>query len=118
MTTYHMLSFPWQELNPDVNFHPPMLREYSRGAPLAGTYHHARLHPLLWLSLKPLPQIIFFLGPALMLPLLAWIAIRRRRSLARGISRKAQFLLAVCGVDALGASFPGLFPPRALPPPT
>ncbi len=111
MTTYHMLYFPWQELKPDVEFHHPMLREYYRGAPLAGTYHHARLHPLLWLSLKPLPQIIFFLGPALMLPLLAWIAIRRRRSLARGISRKAQFLLAVCGVTAIGLALPICIPP-------
>jgi hypothetical protein len=111
MSAYHLVYFPWQKLATDAEYHHSVMRAFYQGPPVAGQYHHARLHPLLWLALKPLPHLIFFLGPALMLPVVAWLAIKCRSSSARSVSRKTLFLLIICSVTAIGLALPIYIPP-------
>jgi hypothetical protein len=111
MAAYHLVYFPWQKLTPEAEYRHSVMRSFYQGPAVTGQYHHARLHPVLWLALKPLPHLIFFLGPALMLPVIAWLAIRPRGDWAKSVSRKTQFLLIVCGVTAIGLALPVYIPP-------
>jgi hypothetical protein len=108
---YHLVYFPWEKLNPPVEYHHAVMREFYLGAPVMGQYRQAHRHPLLWLGLKPAPHLLFFLGPALMLPVLAGLAIRPGGAIRKSISRKTRFLLLVCGATAIGLALPIYIPP-------
>src|SRR5207253_3120601 len=111
MAEYHLVYFPWQKLTPNAEYHHAVMREFYQGPPVVGQYRHARLHPLLWLLAKPLPHLIFFLGPALITPLLAWLALRPGGTLSKSLSRKTRFLLLLCGITMLGMMLPVYIPP-------
>jgi len=97
IATYHLVYFPWQELGPPAEYRHEVMREFYQGAPVVGQYRLAHLHPLRTLLLKPVPFWLFYIGPLLTLPFLAWFAIRSRGRLRWPMSRKSRFLLLVCG---------------------
>ena len=111
MAAYHLVYFPWQQLAPDAEYHHAVMREFYQGPAVAGQYHHARLHPLLWLLVKPLPHLIFFLGPALLMPIVVWLAVRPCGTLAKSLSRKTRFLMLLCGLTMIGMALPVYIPP-------
>jgi hypothetical protein len=111
MAQYHLIYFPWQKLAPNAEYHHTVMREFYQGPPVVGQYRHARVHPLLWLLVKPLPHFIFFLGPALLMPVIAWLAARPAGTLAKSVSRKTRFLLLLCGTTMIGMMLPVYIPP-------
>jgi hypothetical protein len=111
MSEYHLVYFPWQKLQVNSEYHHVVMRDFYQGPPVIGQYRHAHSHPLFWLLLKPLPHVIFFLGPLLTLPIVAWIAIRPRGALSNSTSRKTRFLLLVCGITMIGLALPIYIPP-------
>ena len=111
MAAYHLVYFPWQKLAPDAEYHHAVMREFYQGPPVAGQYRQARLHPLLWLLVKPLPHVIFFLGPALLMPIVVWLIVRPCGTLAKSLSRKTRFLLLLCGITMIGMVLPVYIPP-------
>src|SRR6266566_2585547 len=111
MANYHLVYFPWEKLMPTAEYHHTVMRDFYQGPPVAGQYRHAHFHPIRWILVKPLPQFIFYLGPVLMMPLLAWLAIRPGGTLLKSISRKTRFLLLVCGVTGISLMLPIYIPP-------
>src|SRR6266568_4161593 len=78
MATYHLVYFPWEGLSPAAHYdHEVMQRFYQRAAVL-GQYRLANEHPIQALLLKPVPLLLFYLGPTLALPFGTWLAIWRR----------------------------------------
>jgi len=97
IATYHLIYFPWQKLAAPADYHHEVMREFYQGAPVVGQYNLAHRHPFGTLFLKPVPFWLFYLGPLLTLPFLAWLAIRSGGRFRCPVSRKARFLLLVCG---------------------
>src|SRR2546428_6490155 len=87
------------------------MRDFFHVPPVAVQYRYAHFYPIRWILVKPLPQFIFYLGPVLMMPLLAWLAIRPGGTLLKSISRKTRFLLLVCGVTGISLILPIYIPP-------
>jgi hypothetical protein len=111
IATYHLVYFPWQKLGPPAEYHHEVMRKFYQGAPNVGQYNLAHRHPLGTLLLKPMPFWLFYLGPVLTLPFLAWLAIRSRSRFRCPISRKSRFLLLVCGTTFIGLALPIYVPP-------
>ncbi len=111
MANYHLVYFPWEKLMPRAEYHHTVMRDFYQGPPVAGQYRYAHFYPIRWILVKPLPQFIFYLGPVLMMPLLAWLAIRPGGTLLKSISRKTRFLLLVCGVTGISLILPIYIPP-------
>jgi hypothetical protein len=111
IATYHLVYFPWQKLDPPAEYHHEVMREFYQGAPNVGQYNLAQRHPVGTLLLKPLPFWLFYLGPVLTLPFLAWLAIKSKGTLRCPISRKSRFLLLVCGTTFIGLALPIYLPP-------
>ena len=87
------------------------MRQFYQGAPVIGQYDLARHHLLSTLFLKPVPFWLFYFGPLLTLPFLAWLAIQSRSRFRCPISRKSRFLLPVCGTTFIGLALPIYVPP-------
>jgi hypothetical protein len=111
IATYHLVYFPWQKLDPTAKYNHDVMREFYQGAPVAGQYGLAHLHPVRSLLLKPAPFWLFYLGPALTLPFFAWFAIRVHGRFRWPMSRKSRFLLLVCGATFVGLALPIYLPP-------
>src|SRR5438093_6119883 len=110
ISAYHLVYFPWQKLQPAALYRHAVMKQFYQGPPVLDSYSQVHRNPLLWILLKPLPLAIFFLGPVLLLPVLAWIAIRPRRSLMKTTSRNTRFLLLVCGCTMIGLTLPIYLP--------
>jgi hypothetical protein len=106
IATYHLVYFPWQKLDPTAKYNHAVMREFYQGAPVAGQYRLAHFHPLRTLLLKPVPFWLFYLGPVLTLPFLAWFAIMSCGRFRWPMSRKSRFLLLVCGATFVGLALP------------
>jgi len=111
IATYHLIYFPWQKLGPPAEYHHEVMREFYQGAPVVGQYTLAHRHPFGTLLLKPMPFWLFYLGPLLTLPFLAWLAIKSRGRFRWPISRKSRFLLMVCSTTFIGLALPIYLPP-------
>ncbi len=111
IATYRLVYFPWQKLGPPAKYNHEVMREFYQGAPVAGQYSLAHLHPLRTFLLKPVPFWFFYFGPVLTLPFLAWFAIKSRGRFRWPMSRKSRFLLLVCGATFVGVVLPIYLPP-------
>ena len=97
MRTYGLVFFPWQIIHP-VEFHHAALKEFYRGGAVLGFYELARTHPFKLQFLKALVIWLFFFGPILTLPWVAWIFMRPRGTWRKAISFEMRFLLIVVAV--------------------
>jgi hypothetical protein len=111
IATYHLVYFPWQKLGPPAAYNHEVMREFYLGAPNVGQYNLAHRHPFGTLLLKPIPFWLFYLGPLLTFPLLAWLDVRSGHRFRCPISRKSRFLLLVCGTTFVGLALPIYLPP-------
>jgi hypothetical protein len=111
IATYHLVYFPWQKLDLSVVYHHDVMRRFYQGPPVVGQYTHAHDQPLTWLAIKVLPLWFFYFGAVLTLPLLVapFVKVRGRRGLF--FSRKARFLLIVCGATLIAILLPIYIPP-------
>jgi hypothetical protein len=97
MTTYGLVYFPWDNITP-ITYRHAALQDFYRGGAVLGMYHFARQHPIELIFAKALTIWLFYFGPALTLPLIAWIATRGTWQ----VSREAKFLVVMCATTFLG----------------
>src|SRR5258708_9384664 len=72
-----------------------------RGGAVAGMYHFARLHPIRLQIVKQLVIWLFYFGPILTLPWLAWLFIRPRGEFWKSFSPELRFLLLLSLVTSV-----------------
>ncbi len=94
MRTYGLVFFPWQKIKPVV-FHHLALQNYYRGGGVLGFYNLARQHPLKLQTLKALVIWLFYFGPILTLPWIAWVFTRPRRRFWNSLTPELRFLLMI-----------------------
>jgi len=91
--TYGLVYFPWQKLKPVAPFHNEVMRLFYRGITVPAHLHFALAHPVKLQAYKALVVWLFFFGPLLTVPWLAWLAGRGR---LRSSSTELRFLLLLC----------------------
>lgn len=95
--TYGLVYFVWEKIQPVALRHPEMQMMYT-GGPLPVWYDMARHHPLQMQSLKAFVVWLFFFGPILTLPVVAWLVSRGRGVFWKSFSPELRFLLLLCAV--------------------
>lgn len=100
MRTYGLLYFPWQKITP-IEFHHEALRTFYRGGPVIGWYEVAREHPFKLQFLKIWVIWLFYLGPILSLPWLAWLFTRSKGPFWKSLSAEFRLLVLMCAVTYL-----------------
>jgi hypothetical protein len=98
MKTYGLVYFPWDKIAP-MTYRHAALQDFYRGGAVLGMYHFARQHPIDLLLAKASTIWLFYLGPVLTLPLIAWVATRDNSS---HLFREAKFLLLTCATTFFG----------------
>ncbi|MBV9183697.1 MAG: hypothetical protein JO356_20515 [Acidobacteria bacterium] len=98
MRAYGLIFFPWQHIKVGITFHHPEMRMFYTGGAVVGCYHLAREHSLELQSLKALVIWLFYFGPALSLPILAWLCTRPRGQFWKSFTPELRLLLAVFAV--------------------
>ena len=94
MRTYGLVYFPWQKIAAVPEFHHPFMRMLYRGGAVVGMYNFARQHPVLLQLSKMLVIWLFYFGPILSLPWLAWLFTRRPEHAK--MTWQLRFLLITC----------------------
>lgn len=94
MRTYGLMFFPWEKIRP-VEFHHAALRDFYRGGAVLGFYKIARERPLKLQFLKALVIWLFYFGPVLSMPWLAWLFTRPRGKFWKCLGRELRFLSAL-----------------------
>ena len=97
MRTYGLVFFPWEKLRP-VEFHHAALQMFYRGGAVLGFYEMARSHPFKLQFFKALVIWLFYFGPILTLPWLAWMFTRPRRKFWSSVSPELRFLLMLVAI--------------------
>jgi len=95
MRNYGLLYFPWQKIAP-IEFHHETLRMFYRGGPVIGWYEVAREHPFKLQFLKIWVIWLFYFGPILSFPWLAWLFARSKGGFWKSLSAEFRFLLVLC----------------------
>ncbi|HKW17724.1 MAG TPA: hypothetical protein VJO35_09475 [Terriglobales bacterium] len=96
MRTYGLIYFPWERMKMVPTFHHEVMRLFYRDITLTRDYNFAHKHLLRLQALKILPVWLFYFGPLLTIPWLAWLGTRRRGVFFKEISPHLRFLLLVC----------------------
>jgi hypothetical protein len=94
MRTYGLVFFPWERIRP-VLFHHAALEGSYRGGAVLGFYDLARSHPFKLQFLKALVIWLFYFGPLLSLPWLAWIFTRPRGGFWKSLTMELRFLFII-----------------------
>src|SRR5260370_25480657 len=92
MRTYGLVYFPWQKIKP-VEFHHELMRMLYRGDAVVGVYNAARQHPFRLQFFKKLVVWLFYFGPILTMPWLAWLFTRPREKFWKSFSPELRFIL-------------------------
>src|SRR5260370_30454545 len=92
MRTYGLVYFPWQKIKP-VEFHHELMRMLYRGDAVVGVYNAARQHPFRLQFFKKLVVWLFYYGPILTMPWLAWLFTRPREKFWKSFSPELRFIL-------------------------
>jgi hypothetical protein len=94
--TYGLVYFPWQELRPISTFHHQMMQLFYRSISVPKAFNFARHHPFELQGSKALGLWLFFFGPLLTMPWLAWLFTRPMRGFWSSIKPDLRFLLTLC----------------------
>ncbi len=97
MRTYGLVYFPWDHVR-DIAYHHPEMEAFYRGGSVAGWHSAAREHPIRLQMLKAVVIWLFYFGPILTLPVLAWVVSQGRRKFWKSFSPELKFLLLVCAL--------------------
>ncbi len=96
MRTYGLMYFPWEKIRP-ITFHHPEMEAFYRGGSVVGWVDMARHHTLKLQFLKAFVIWMFYFGPILSLPVLAWLFTRRRGGFWKSFSPELRFMWLLCG---------------------
>jgi hypothetical protein len=94
--TYGLIYFPWQHFKQVAPFHHLMMQLFYRDISLPTAYNYARQHPFKLQGLKILVIWLFFFGPLLTMPWLAWIFTRPRKQFWSSINPDLRLSLVLC----------------------
>ena len=97
--------FPWQSLKAVPAYRHPVMKDFYMGWWL-DQYESGRAHPVLLLLFKVVTLWLYFLGPVLVLPLLALGVVLPYGMSYRDIPDKTRFLLIVCCISSIGLVLP------------
>jgi hypothetical protein len=101
--TYGLVYFPWQNITAVPAFHHEFMRLLYRGGAVVGMYNFARQHPIELQISKTLVVWLFYFGPILSLPWLAWLFTRPSGN-SRTKRPELRLLLIACGVTCLASA--------------
>jgi hypothetical protein len=104
MREYGMIYFPWNQLKP-VHFRHPGLEAFYRGPAVVDFLQMARHRPWNVQALKAIVIWLFYFGPVLTVPIIAWISVRGRRSFT-SFKGNSRILLAVALLSYLAFTLP------------
>jgi hypothetical protein len=96
MRTYGLMYFPWEQIR-SVSFHHPEMEAFYRGGSVVGWLEMARHHTLKLQFLKALVVWMFYFGPILTLPVMAWLFTRPRGGFRKSFTPELRFMLLLCG---------------------
>jgi hypothetical protein len=96
MRTYGLLYFPWQKATTTPEFHHDFMRSFYRGGSVEGWHNFAREHPLKLQFLKALVIWLFYFGPILTVPWIAWLFTRPKARFRASLTPALRFLLVLC----------------------
>ena len=99
--TYGLIYFPWERITPVAPFHHLMMERFYRTVTLLRDYNFAHRHPLELLAAKMFVVWLFYFGPLLTVPWLAWLILRRKRRLWSSVTPEVRFLLILCAAAYL-----------------
>jgi hypothetical protein len=108
--------FPWQPLNLTHVYHHHVLESFYTHSWQLYFYNLARQQPFELFKMRVGVFYDFFLGPALVLPLVLMLAINPRQFLRKSITGKTGFLVAVCVATFIGLALPIYFIPHYVAP--
>ena len=103
--------FPWQSMEAATELSPPQLKAgYFEQAPL---YKFAHEHTVQWAWQKAKSLVSFFLGPLLMMPVVA-LLLAHRGKFFRSLTQpsKPRLLLFLCALPLIGMTLPIWFLPH------
>ncbi len=109
--TYGVYYFPWEKLRPTPQYHHLVMRNFYLGEANIGEYWSARAHPVRLLFFKSCALWLFYLGPALTLPLLLLALALPYGISYKDLGRKPRFLLIICGATCLAVALPACMIP-------
>lgn len=109
--------FPWQPLTATPVYQNETLRSYYLGWAL-NQYHLARQHVVIAFLFKAFKFWLFYLGPALTLPLFAACFVLPFGIKFRDLSQRSRSLLLICGFVFAAAALPVCFEPHYIAPAT
>jgi hypothetical protein len=92
MRTYGLVYFPWEKASSGTGF----IRSIYPDGPSAGWQTLALKHPLQLQTLKAAVIWLFYFGPLLTLPCLAWLFRLRRVSLHKAFATEIRLLFWIC----------------------
>ena len=105
--------FPWPHLKPFPVYHHEIMRVFYHGAILRHYTESRSFTGMAKIDLTALGFLwMFFLGPALSLPLLVAFATLPYGFSWRNITPNTRFLLLVCGAAIVGSLLPTMFYPH------
>jgi hypothetical protein len=91
MQAYGLIFFPWDKLKP-VLFHHEAMRMYYRGDAVVGMRDLALHHPLTLQFYKALVIWLFYFGPLLSMPCIAWLFTRGHGQFRKSFSNDLRFI--------------------------
>jgi hypothetical protein len=94
--TYGLVYFPWQQMQPVPPFHHRMMQLFYRVISVPKAFNFARYHPFELQGTKALGLWLFFFGPLLTMPWLAWLFARPRKWSWISIEPDLRFLMTLC----------------------
>lgn len=93
--SYGLVYFPWQKIPVVPEFHHPAMRMLYRGGAVVGLYNFARQHQLRLQISKFLVTWLFYFGPILTMPWIAWLLTRPRRKFWGSLTPELRFLIVL-----------------------
>ena len=93
MRTYGLVYFPWDKIKPVPEFHHAIMQMFYRGGAVVGWHQFALEHPLKLQALKALVLWLFYFGPVLTIPWLAWLFTRHKDQFWKSFTPELRILL-------------------------
>lgn len=94
--TYGLVYFPWDTIRPVAAYHHAAMQIFYRGNSVVGALEFARHHPIELQASKALGIWLFFFGPLITIPWLAWLFRRPAKGFWKSIAPDLRFLLILC----------------------
>jgi len=101
---YGLIYFLWERTRSVAPFHHLMMQRFYGSVSLL-TYNFAHRHPLQLQGAKILVVWLFYFGPLLTAPWLAWLFLRPGRGFRGALTPEVRFLLIVCASAYLSGAF-------------